>query len=147
MIDTHAHLADKRFDNDRDIVIKRFTETGVKKTLCICCDFSELEIFRELINKYSFIYGAIGVHPHDASRYTELLENKSFLSIFTICVLFIFRFTAFDIGSNKELPRKTMAITTAPIFAFLEYLFLFIIDPLCLLSLYGRHYIYVSIFE
>jgi TatD DNase family protein len=81
MIDTHAHLADIRYNDDRDIVIKRFIEAGVKKILCICCDFSELEIFRELINKYSFIYGAIGVHPHDASRYTELLENKSFLSI------------------------------------------------------------------
>ncbi len=71
MIDTHAHLADKRFNDDREEVIKRCRENNVTKVLCICSDFDELDGFSGLIKEHEFIYGAAGAHPHDASKYDE----------------------------------------------------------------------------
>ncbi len=71
MIDTHAHLADKRFNSDREEVIKRAWDNNVEEILCICSDYAELETFSELLKKHDFIHGAIGVHPHDSSGYNE----------------------------------------------------------------------------
>jgi len=75
MFDTHAHLADSRFDSDRREVIENASKEGVSGIVCICSDFKELSIFQELLEKYSFIYGAVGVHPHDASFYGKLEER------------------------------------------------------------------------
>lgn len=59
MIDTHAHLADKRFSDDRKEIIKRCRENNVTKVLCVCSDFDELETFSRLLKDYEFIYGAV----------------------------------------------------------------------------------------
>ncbi len=72
MFDTHAHLADSRFKEDRDQVIKNAVQKGVSGIICVCSDFEELDVFCRLLEEYDFIYGAAGIHPHDASRYREL---------------------------------------------------------------------------
>jgi len=75
MFDTHAHLADPRFNLDRIEVIERAIEEGICGILCVCSDFQRLDIFYQLLEKYEFIYGAVGIHPHDASCY-NLLQGK-----------------------------------------------------------------------
>jgi len=72
MIDTHAHLTDKAFDEDRGQVIARAKEAGIKKIVCVLCEFDErsINIFKELL-KEEFIFGAVGVHPHDAKDYEK----------------------------------------------------------------------------
>lgn len=73
MFDTHAHLADSRFDKDRKKVIENAVREGVSGIVCVCSDFEEIDTFYKLLEEYDFIYGAAGVHPHDASSYKRLL--------------------------------------------------------------------------
>jgi len=68
-IDTHAHLDDKRFDEDRLEVIERLKSAGLKRVITVGCWSAETGFkgVEALIKEYDFIYGALGVHPHDAA--------------------------------------------------------------------------------
>ncbi len=75
MFDTHAHLADKRFDADRAQVIESALNEGISGIICICSDFERLKVFSHLIKSYDLVWGAVGVHPHDAIAYNTLKEK------------------------------------------------------------------------
>lgn len=64
--DTHAHLDDKNFRADQDDVIKRAKEAGVELIVNVGYNISSARRTLELVEKYDFIYGAVGMHPHDA---------------------------------------------------------------------------------
>ena len=66
IFDTHAHYSDKRFDEDRGEVVARLRESGVELVTDVACDLRSVEKTFELLEKYDFIYGAIGMHPHYA---------------------------------------------------------------------------------
>lgn len=79
LVDTHAHLDDKRFDNDREEVIKRCVEEGV---VCIINAGSSLSSSIKAVSlaaEHSIIYATVGIHPHDAKTAdgytTELLRS------------------------------------------------------------------------
>ncbi len=66
LFDTHSHLTDARFDNDRDTLIPSLTSHGIERVVDIACDTDELESVLSLSRKYDFIYSAAGIHPHNA---------------------------------------------------------------------------------
>ena len=72
MFDTHAHLADGRFNEDRAQVIERAFKAEVKEILCVCSNIEELNVFSQALSSYPFIWLAAGIHPHDASKYKEM---------------------------------------------------------------------------
>jgi len=65
--DTHAHYCDKRFDNDRDVLLESMADVGVSLILNAGSNLRSSVISLELADKYPFIYASVGVHPHDAS--------------------------------------------------------------------------------
>ena len=73
IVDSHCHLDDEKFSEDRDAVIERARAAGVTMMLAIGTGEGppHLEAAIRLAEKYSFIYATIGVHPHDAARATE----------------------------------------------------------------------------
>ncbi len=71
LFDTHAHLTDRAFDHDRDAVINRALEQGIAYILCVGYDLPTSRSAIELASRYPQIYGAVGVHPHDADSWTE----------------------------------------------------------------------------
>ena len=88
MFDTHAHLADGRFNKDRAQVIERALKAKVKEILCVCCNAKELDVFWQALSSYPFIWLAAGIHPHDASKYKEMkkmlvpaLKTKRFCAL------------------------------------------------------------------
>lgn len=76
IFDTHAHYSDKRFDEDREAVIAKLASSGVELVTDVACDLRSVEKTFELIDKYSFIYGAAGMHPHTAASMTNGLLDK-----------------------------------------------------------------------
>lgn len=77
MIDSHAHLDDPRFNEDRDEVIKRAQDAGLESIITIGCDLKTSRAAVELADRYDLIYATVGVHPHEAksvddSAYDEL---------------------------------------------------------------------------
>jgi TatD DNase family protein len=63
-IDTHAHLYLHEFDDDRDLVIERALQSGVKKMLLPNIDRSSIALMNSLASAYPGIcYPMIGLHP------------------------------------------------------------------------------------
>ena len=71
IIDTHAHYADEAFDADREVLLASMQEHGIEKLVNVCASIDGLQDTVKLIEKYPFIYGAVGVHPDDAEQMTE----------------------------------------------------------------------------
>jgi TatD DNase family protein len=72
LFDTHAHLNDPRFDEDREQVIERAREEfGVRYILNVGYNRETIESSLALAETHDFIFSAVGWHPHDAKDCTE----------------------------------------------------------------------------
>ena len=70
MIDSHCHLDNKAFDDDRDAVIDAARAAGVEGFLAIGTGDGppDLEVAVRLADAYPDIWATVGVHPHDAAK-------------------------------------------------------------------------------
>lgn len=78
IFDTHCHIADLAFAADLPETIQRFREAGVQKALVVadpCEETPNQTAVFALAESYDFLYAAIGVHPHNASRYDDSAEK------------------------------------------------------------------------
>ncbi|MCI1695348.1 TatD family hydrolase [Aneurinibacillus aneurinilyticus] len=71
LFDTHAHLNDEKFNDDREETIARARENGVSYICNIGYNRETIETSLELTRTYDFIYTAIGWHPQDAKTLTD----------------------------------------------------------------------------
>lgn len=69
--DTHTHLDDERFDDDRHELIESIYKSGVTWMVNIGADLKSSKASVALVDQYDFIYAAVGVHPHDAASLKE----------------------------------------------------------------------------
>ena len=69
--DTHAHLDDAAFDEDRDEMLERIREAGVDRVLNPGCDENSTRMAMELAEKHDFVFFAAGFHPEELSTLTE----------------------------------------------------------------------------
>src|ERR1700716_208666 len=65
MIDTHAHVHDRSFDEDRDAMLARARARGVGAVVTIGCDVEDSRRACEISERYG-LAATIGVHPHEA---------------------------------------------------------------------------------
>ncbi|MDR0956261.1 MAG: TatD family hydrolase [Endomicrobium sp.] len=78
IIDTHAHICDVRFDNDREEVIKKTFNLGVKKIIEVACETNYWDKALKL-SKRDNIFVSFGIHPIDVFQAT--LKNYCKLEI------------------------------------------------------------------
>jgi TatD DNase family protein len=71
LFDTHAHINDKQFAEDREEMLQRAVDAGVSRLVVIGCDAEGITSAIELAEKYDFVYAAIGWHPVDAIDMTD----------------------------------------------------------------------------
>ncbi len=76
IIETHAHLADPKFDKDRDEVIARAREAGVEYIVNVGYNLQNSRESVELAARYDCCYAAVGIHPHDAKQVDELALSE-----------------------------------------------------------------------
>ena len=70
MIDSHAHLADAAFDDDRDAIVARARAAGIRGIVCIGETLSSAARAREVSTRApGMIWWTAGVHPHDAHTF------------------------------------------------------------------------------
>ena len=82
LIDSHAHLDMKAFDEDRKDVLDRALAGGVGYIISIGIDTASSLRALELAKQYDFIYSSVGFHPHAAKDIEpeKLLELKELAS-------------------------------------------------------------------
>lgn len=66
LFDSHCHLDDEKFDEDRAEALARMLENGVSRCVCVGSDLPSSQRCVALAEQYDFIYAAAGVHPHEA---------------------------------------------------------------------------------
>ncbi|HMI09213.1 MAG TPA: TatD family hydrolase [Candidatus Saccharimonadales bacterium] len=65
LIDTHCHIHEADYPLDADEVIKRASEVGVEKMICVGTSEESSKRAVEFASTRQGIFAAIGVHPHD----------------------------------------------------------------------------------
>lgn len=71
LFDTHTHLNAEQFHEDVEDVIVRAQEAGVSEMIVVGFDRKTIEGAISLVERYDFLYAAVGWHPVDAIDMTE----------------------------------------------------------------------------
>lgn len=101
IFDTHAHYDDERFNEDRTELLSSLCATSVSGIINCGCDLkSSLETVK-LTEKHPFVFGAVGVHPHEAEEATaedlkqikELYKNDKIVAVGEIGLDYFYDFS------------------------------------------------------
>ncbi len=70
LVDSHCHLDDGQFEEDRAAVIERARAAGLKYLLAIGTGDGppDLDVAVKLAEQYAFVYATVGVHPNDTPK-------------------------------------------------------------------------------
>jgi len=73
IVDSHCHLDDRAFEEDRDAVVARAEEAGVSAMLTIGTGDGPpgLDVAIKMADRYEVVYATVGIHPHDAAKADE----------------------------------------------------------------------------
>ena len=69
--DTHCHIYNEYYDNNIEQVYEKMKEANVDRIINNGCDSNSNKEVLDLLKKYSWMYGAIGIHPESADSYTD----------------------------------------------------------------------------
>ncbi len=72
-IDTHCHL--DKLDSTPEEALKEAKKDGVEKIITIAVDEESFNFVSTAIVKFINVYGTIGLHPHDASKFSISLDQ------------------------------------------------------------------------
>lgn len=108
LFDSHAHLDDRRFDKDRDKIIRNAKANGLSYIMNVGADLGSSIKSVNLAEKYDMVYASVGVHPHDVKDMDDdtievlkaLSENKKVKAIGEIGLDFHYD------RSPRDLQRK-----------------------------------------
>ena len=76
IIDSHVNLHTPQFDEDRDAVIARAREAGVRLMVEISDKLSTFEATHALAMAHDDIWCTVGAHPHEAKDHVELTSDE-----------------------------------------------------------------------
>ncbi len=84
--DSHAHLDDEKFNDDRDEIIKQIFNSETTKFVSAGYSVESSKVAVKLGKKYDFIYPTCGISPNDIPQnedelWKELLEIEELLKI------------------------------------------------------------------
>lgn len=77
IFESHAHYDDEAFDNDREQLLASLKEHGIGYVINVAASIDSVRTTQELMKKWDFIYGALGVHPSETEELNE--ENFAWL--------------------------------------------------------------------
>ncbi|HZU14585.1 MAG TPA: TatD family hydrolase [Chloroflexota bacterium] len=69
--DTHAHLDAESLFGDLEAVIARAAEAGIGPILAVGENLESSRTAIQIAHRYHSVYAAVGLHPHQASRFDE----------------------------------------------------------------------------
>ncbi len=113
LIDTHCHLTNDRYDNDRDTVITATLEQDIAHCITIGTGIADGHAARTLAQKYNHISCAVGMDPfssNDASdnfsehlqQLDELLNSNAFCALGEIGLDYYYT----DLGSPQVQAKR-----------------------------------------
>lgn len=77
LVDSHAHIDTPRFSADREAVIQAAVAGGVTRMVDPGCDLTSSQAAIALAKAHpGTIFAGVGVHPHDATTYTDEIGRE-----------------------------------------------------------------------
>ena len=76
LFDTHAHMDDRRFDGDRDVILQGLADKDVALVMNPGCSLESSRNAVALAEKYDFVYAAVGSHPDVADEVNETVLEE-----------------------------------------------------------------------
>jgi len=80
IFDTHVHLNDERYQDDLDDVLLRAKEAGLTRIILATASFDDcfdaLRITAEKTTPELGLWCTVGVHPHEAEKYTDDMHDQ-----------------------------------------------------------------------
>lgn len=71
IFESHAHYDDSAFDEDRDALFISLQKQHITPIINVGASIASTQKTIELMNRYPFIYGALGIHPSETGELTE----------------------------------------------------------------------------
>ena len=85
LLDSHAHLDDERFKEDRNELIEQIKKEGITKLISAGYSLESSKEAKKLAEEYDFIYATAGISPNDIPQSEEkmwiMLEEIKKISI------------------------------------------------------------------
>ena len=76
IFETHAHLNDPAFDEDRESLILGLPQKGIEAVMNVGCCLESSHDCIALAEKYPFLYASVGSHPDSADEVNEAVIEK-----------------------------------------------------------------------
>ena len=76
LFDTHAHMDDRAFNEDREELLAGFAQKGVALVMNPGCSLESSRNAVALAEKYPFVYAAVGSHPDVADEVNEAVLEE-----------------------------------------------------------------------
>ena len=76
LFDTHAHMDDRAFDEDRESLLADLPGRGIGLLMNPGCSLESSRNAVALAEKYDYIYAAVGSHPDAADEVTEAVLDE-----------------------------------------------------------------------
>jgi len=119
VIDSHCHLDNSRFDEDREAAVERALAAGVTRMVAIGTGEGppDLEAGVRLAERYDVMLATVGVHPHDAAkadgavwaRLPELLRHPKVIALGEIGLDYHYNFAPPDVQRGVFASQMAIA--------------------------------------
>ena len=76
LFDTHAHMDDQAFAEDRAALLNSFPDQGIGLVMNPGCSLESSRNVDRLTREYDFLYGAVGSHPDVADEVNETILEE-----------------------------------------------------------------------
>ncbi len=121
LFDSHAHLDDPKFDDDRKSLITGLSERGIGAVLNPGADRVSSLAAVDLARSYDDIYAAVGTHPHEAAAFTEddyrlyleLIESGAAVAIGEIGLDYFYENSPREIQQRVFRRQMELAVRTS----------------------------------
>lgn len=115
MIDTHAHVHDKQFNEDRAEVFERARERGISQIVNVGCDIADTQRALDVAREYDCL-ASVGIHPHEAidapedvaSAFAPFLDDKRIVAIGETGLDYYYDHSPRDV--QREVLRKQLRL-------------------------------------
>jgi TatD DNase family protein len=81
LVDTHAHLTASDYDEDRDGVVRRASEEGLRAIITVGFEPGDWHNTLDLTARYPTVFAALGIHPNNADQ----ANDEAFALLYDLC--------------------------------------------------------------
>ena len=118
VFDTHCHLDEEKFDEDREEAYLRMADAGVRRCVCVGSDLATSRRSLAFARAHEGVYAAVGVHPHEAKdapagyldELTRLLDEKEAGALGEIGLDYYYDFSPRDVQKKVLAEQVDLAV-------------------------------------